>query len=231
MDNKRDYGRDALLSTDQDLAFLQMQKSDQIFTFLKAQCQPWIVGVDQNTLDHYLEQHGLCLREDHYAFILEYGNSSYLLKVASFFNCTFLDFQFTYNHFDEFLLGHLPANSSYFGQDWSDAPLCIDNLTDGLFTYDAMEKEDKVYESIRCFLFHNFLHTLRSKSKFDEVQQLIKVPDVEKFMKDNEQYYLADMDTYDYKYYLNQNMIIELERNGMSTLIRGGILNLLLQDR
>lgn len=205
-----------------------MGNSLLLFDFFKFHCKEWIFGVDRISLDNYLEKHSISLRKDHYLFILEYGNSIDLLTGGGFFYCRFLDFQDAYSHFDEYLLDNLPEHTVYFGQDWSDVPLCIDNLTGVIFDYDAMETEDEMYKTITSFLAYQFLMMLWSKGKFDDVQQNIKIHDIENFMEDNKPYHLEDFDIFSHKYYLNSNMIVELDhKSGFVTSYKGGILNLL----
>ena len=51
-----------------------------------------------------------------------------------------------------------------------------------------------------------------------------------KFFLENEQYYLQGLDRSHYKYYLNGNMIVELDCiSGIATLSRGSILDSLIK--
>lgn len=205
-----------------------MQNGKHLFDFLKLSCTEIILGVNEKVLNDFLHQHRLALQPDHHEFILEYGNSDELL-LGYFLNCTYAKFENVYSRFNEALAGDLPDGTVYFGADWSSETLCIESLTGSIFIYNDMEKDLLEYESINAFLFYCFLNALWARKKFEEVHQNIKIEDVEKFFLENEQYYLQGLDRSHYKYYLNGNMIVELNCiGGIATLSRGGILDSLI---
>ena len=91
-----------------------------------------IKGIDKDVLQSFLKQTNLTLRSEHFNFLLNYGCSSDILT-SMFADCTFERFKEIYLNKEEDLDGDLPVNSIYFGHDFSDESLCIENKTGHIY--------------------------------------------------------------------------------------------------
>ena len=87
-----------------------------LFEKLTTYCKD-IRGVDEHVLNAHLHQHGLTLRPDHRSFLLQYGNSSGLLKFW-FGDCTYSLFEQYTSDTQEYLSGfeELPEGTVFLGR-------------------------------------------------------------------------------------------------------------------
>ena len=111
-----------------------MKNSQQLFDFFKSHCKEWIVGVDQADLDNFVQQYHLNLRQDHYDYLLEYGNSTKILT-GYLMDFTYSYIKEIYADFDECLAGDLPTDSIYFGNYGGGDELCINHSTGSISYY------------------------------------------------------------------------------------------------
>ena len=191
---------------------------------------PNIVGVSNEIVDSLIKKYNIELRNEHRDFFINYGNSSSLLT-SMFADCTFERFEQYYSAqfpFDEINDEEkLPLNTTYFGHDFNDEFLCIDNNTGEIFVYAFQEKSgNSYYENIDSFLMYCFFWHDETDYFFETVQTNIVINDLELFKKDNEVYKIKDIRCQDIVYYLNNEVLIEFDqKSSMCNLYKGGILN------
>ena len=117
-----------------------------------------IQGVDEQVLDAHLQKHGLTLRADHREFLLKYGNSTELLKFW-FGDCTYALFEKYTSDSQEYLNDDLPDGTMFFGSEFNDDILCIDNQSGKIYTYESKKLWTCFYENIDVLLFFAWLNT------------------------------------------------------------------------
>ena len=93
-----------------------------LFEKLTTYCKD-IRGVDEHVLNAHLHQHGLMLRPDHRSFLLQYGNSSGLLKFW-FGDCTYSLFEQYTSDTQEYLNDDLP-NAAVFWDESLPTMYCV----------------------------------------------------------------------------------------------------------
>ena len=120
-----------------------------------------IQGVDEQVLDAHLQKHGLTLRADHRSFLLKYGNSTELLKFG-FGDCTYVLFEKYTSNPQRYLNDNLPDDTIFFGQEFTDGILCIDNQFGKIYDYESKELWGCFYENIDVLLFFCLIEHLRS---------------------------------------------------------------------
>ena len=81
------------------------------------------VPVPQQELDDFLAQNQIRLCPEHYHFILDYGNSPFLINW--FANLSFDEFKDYYSETETLPDDILPEHYDYVGTDFSSAGLCI----------------------------------------------------------------------------------------------------------
>ena len=111
-----------------------------------------IQGVDELVLDAHLQKQGLILRADHRSFLLKYGNSTELLKFW-FGDCTYALFEKYTSDSQEYLNDDLPDGTMFFGSEFNDDILCIDNQSGKIYTYESKKLWTCFYENIDVLLF------------------------------------------------------------------------------
>ena len=186
-----------------------------LFEKLTAYCKG-IRGVDEHVLDAHLHQQGLALRPDHRSFLLQYGNSNELLKFW-FGDCTYSLFeQYTSNPQEELSgFDELPDGTVFFGLEFTEGILCIDNQLGKIYIYHAKEIYYCMYKDIDSFLFFCLIECLRNQKKISVVELLLFENDAaEQVKQEHEAYYLADMDNFSIKYFLKNNRLISMEFKG-----------------
>lgn len=180
-----------------------------LFEKLISYCKD-IRGVDEQVLNAHLHQHGLTLRPDHRSFLLQYGNSSELLKFW-FGDCTYSLFEQYTSDTQEYLSGfeEVPEGTVFFGLEFTEGVMCIDNQSGKIYDFEAKEFYDCVYESIDVLLFFCLVECLRNKGAISVLQQVIWTDDeAEQFQQENGAYYLANLDNFFTKYFLKNNQLI-----------------------
>ena len=188
-------------------------------------------GINQEHVDHFLEQNYIDIRLDHQNFLMKYGNSSSLLT-SMFADCTFDRFKNYYSSvqfpFDEMHDEEkLPLGTTYFGHDFNDEFLCIDNFTGEIFVYGYQKKSlPAYYHNIESFLIYSFFWHQENEQYFETVEKEIRIPEQNKFKSDNEHYRVHGLSGHNFQCYLNKNMIIIADFDSCYyNLYKGGILN------
>ena len=167
-----------------------------------------IQGVDELVLDAHLQKQGLILRADHRSFLLKYGNSTELLKFW-FGDCTYALFEEYTSNPQEYLNDDLPDGTMFFGSEFNDDILCIDNQSGKIYTYESKELWDCLYENIDVLLFFCLVQYLRNQKVFSVAELIILEKDEkEQFFKNHAAYHLVGLDNFSTKYFLKDNQLM-----------------------
>ena len=167
-----------------------------------------IQGVDEQVLDAHLQKHGLTLRADHRSFLLKYGNSTELLKFG-FGDCTYALFEKYTSNPQRYLNDNLPDDTAFFGQEFTDGILCIDNQFGKIYDYESKELWGCFYEHIDALLFFCLVQYLREQKVLSAAELIILEKDEkEQFFKNHAAYHLVGLDNFSTKYFLKDNQLM-----------------------
>ena len=179
-----------------------------LFEKLLSYCKD-IQGVDEQVLDAHLQKHGLTLRADHRSFLLKYGNSNQLLT-SDYGDCTYAMFERYTSDPQEYLSGfeELPDGTVFFGQEFSEELLCIENESGKLYTYDSKKLLDYYGESIDALLFSWLIEYLLKKGVISRTQmQIVEKEDKEQFFQQHAAYHIG-LDNFFTKYFLKNSQLM-----------------------
>ena len=127
------------------------------------------VPVPQQELDDFLAQNQIRLCPEHYRFILDYGNSPFLINW--FANLSFDEFKDYYSDKELLPDSVLPANCDFIGLDFSDDTLCIDPNTQRIHTFGYGEIDEGFqYGGLSELLFYCLFRSPGFSKCFDNVQ-------------------------------------------------------------
>ena len=167
-----------------------------------------IQGVEEKVLDAHLQKHGLTLRDDHRSFLLKYGNSTELLKFG-FGDCTNALFEEYTSDPQEYLNDDLPDDTMFFGSEFTDDVLCIENQLGKIYIYESEELWDCIYENIDTLLFFCLIEYLWSHKKIVvNKHKIIKKDEIAQFFQHHEAYHLTGLDNFFTTYFLKNNQLI-----------------------
>ena len=195
---------------------------DQLIHLMLARVE--VKPVPKAELDAFLIQNHLQLCEEHYQFLLQYGNSDFLK--GDFADLRFEEFK-DYTLYDEFPEElKLPKNCSYIGMDFNDELLCIDNYDKKIYTFDYGEKYEKFYYGgLKELLFFCLFKLLYKKNYFNEVKDNIRINNIEQFKQQYLAYEIKDVYIYD-RYFFKEGELIICDHEFYSYhLCQGGILD------
>ena len=171
-----------------------------------------IQGVDEQVLDAHLQKHGLTLRADHRSFLLKYGNSTELLKFG-FGDCTYVLFEKYTSNPQRYLNDNLPDDTIFFGQEFTDGILCIDNQFGKIYDYESKELWGCLYVHIDALLFFCLIEYLWNHKKIVIAKEIIIEKDEkEQFFQQYAGYLLTGLDNFFTKYFLKNNQLIRCEK-------------------
>mgnify|MGYP003585590920 CR=1 FL=1 len=179
--------------------------------------------VPKQELDEFLTSQKLQICDEHYQFLLNYGNSDFLINW--FANLTFGAFKDYYLD-DEFFEGSkLPEGYNYVGMDFNDELLCKSNDDRRIYIFGYGRKDLLYYGGIKELLFFSLFKLLYKNNFFDKVKENIKINDIDRFKEKYLAYEIKGIYRYD-RYFLKDNELIICDNNFHSYhLYRGGILN------
>ena len=175
---------------------------------LLSYCQD-IQGVDEQVLDAHLHKHGLTLRDDHRSFLLKYGNSKQLLT-SDYGDCSYAMFERYTSDPQEYLSGfeELPDGTVFFGQDSSEAMLCIENESGEIYIFGSKELLASFCENIDALLFSWLIRYILKNSLISRTQlQIVKKDDKERFFQQHAAYHIG-LDNFFNKYFLKNNQLM-----------------------
>ena len=160
------------------------------------------VPVPQQELDDFLAQNQIRLCPEHYRFILDYGNSPFLINW--FANLSFDEFKDYYSDKELLPDSVLPANCDFIGLDFSDDTLCIDPNTQKIHTFGYGEIDEGFqYGGLSELLFYCLFRSSGFSKCFDNVQCDpvtgcdIRITDIEQFKKEYSDDEIKNIHIYD----------------------------------
>ena len=194
---------------------------DQLIHLMLARVE--VKPVPQAELDAFLIQNHLQLCEEHYQFLLQYGNSDFLK--GDFADLRFEEFK-DYTLYDEFPEElKLPENCSYIGMDFSDGLLCILHSNKKIYLFGDGELDILCYESLKGLLFFCLFKLLYKKSYFNEVKDNIRINNIEQFKQQYLAYEIKGINI-DNRYFFKEGNLIICDHKFYSYhLCQGGILD------
>ena len=188
---------------------LNMIDKRVLIDFFASKCSE-VKSVNMDEVDDFLQLNNIKIRSDHRDFLVNFGNSSNLIT-GYFGDCTFNRFKKYNSEPLEYLDGDLPSDTVYFGQDFSDEPICILNSDGGIYSYDGEEISMLYYLNVDSFIFSCLINNLFSNNFFEKSTIDMKIGDTREFEIENSKYKLKDLETYEYRYYLKNNELIVLD--------------------
>lgn len=188
-----------------------------------------VTPVPKQELDDFLSQNNIDICDEHYQFLLEYGNSGFLKQIYS--NLTFNYFRDYYLDDDIFEDMKLPENCGYLGTDFSTETICLDYIDKKVYLFDYGEKGLLYYGGLRELLFFSLSKLVVEKEYFDGYEWHIKIDNIEKFKSDYLDYEIKDIHIYNRYFFKDKKLIICDDKFHYYSIYYGGILNKIIDDR
>ena len=183
-----------------------------------------VVPVPQQELDDFLAQNQIRLCPEHYRFILDYGNSPFLINW--FANLSFDEFKDYYSETETLPDDILPEHYDYVGTDFSSAGLCIDPNTQKIHTFGYGEIDEGFrYGGLSELLFYClFRETYRTKC-FDTIQYNIPIMDQDWFKKEYLDVEIKDVFIYTRFFFKDGQLIACWDKMDAYDVYAGGVLD------
>ena len=187
------------------------------------------VPVPQQELDDFLAQNQIRLCPEHYRFILDYGNSPFLINW--FANLSFDEFKDYYSDKELLPDSVLPANCDFIGLDFSDDTLCLDRNTQKIHTFGYGEIDEGFqYGGLSELLFYCLFRSSGFSKCFDNVQCDpvtgcdIRITDIEQFKKEYSDDEIKNIHIYD-RFFFKDGRLVVCDHKFYSYFIyEGGVL-------
>lgn len=184
--------------------------------------------VPKQELDNFLSQNNINICDEHYLFLLNYGNSSFLKQIYS--NLTFNYFKRYYIDGDFLEDMSLLENCGYLGTDFSTETICLDYTDKKIYIFDYGEKCLYYYGGLKELLFFYLFKLCVEKQYFDKFETNIKINDIEKFKSNYLDYEIKDIHIYN-RYFLKENQLIICDdKFHYYDICYGGILDKVIND-
>lgn len=189
-----------------------------------------VTPVPKQELDDFLSQNKIDICDEHYHFLLKYGNSGFLRN--HFSDLRFLEFKDYYLE-DEFLEDiKLPSGYNYIGIDFNDELLCKNKQQNQLYIFGGGEKYEKTYYGgLKELLFFSLFKLVVEKKYFDRIETNIKIDNVEKFKLKYLNYEIKDIHIYNRYFFKDNKLIICDDKFHYYSIYYGGILDKIIDDR
>ena len=182
------------------------------------------VPVPQQELDDFLAQNQIRLCPEHYRFILDYGNSPFLIH--EFANLSFDEFKDYYSGKEPLPDSVLPANYDFIGLDFSDDTLCIDPNTQKIHTFGYGEIDEGFqYGGLSELLFYCLFRETYRTECFDIVKYRIPISDIEQFKQEYLDYEIKDVFIYTRFFFKDGQLIACWDKMDAYDVYAGGVLN------
>ena len=182
------------------------------------------VPVPQQELDDFLAQNQIRLCPEHYRFILDYGNSPFLINW--FANLSFDEFKDYYSDKELLPDSVLPANCDFIGLDFSDDTLCIDPNTQKIHTFGYGEIDEGFrYGGLSELLFYCLFRETYRNECFDIVKYRIPISDIEQFKQEYSNDEIKDVFVHTRFFFKDGRLITCSNRFDGYDIYAGGVLN------
>ena len=182
------------------------------------------VPVPQQELDDFLAQNQIRLCPEHYRFILDYGNSPFLINW--FANLSFDEFKDYYSDKELLPDSVLPANCDFIGLDFSDDTLCIDRNTQKIHTFGYGEIDEGFqYGGLSELLFYYLFRENHRTQCFDLVEYRTPITDIEQFEQEYSNDEIKDVFLYTRFFFKDRRLIACWEKMDAYNVYAGGVLD------
>ena len=182
------------------------------------------VPVPQQELDDFLAQNQIRLCPEHYRFILDYGNSPFLINW--FANLSFDEFKDYYSDKELLPDEKLPEHYDYVGCDFSNDTLCIDPNTQKIHTFGYGEIDEGFqYGGLSELLFYCLFRETYRTECFDIVKYRIPISDIEQFKQEYLDYEIKDVFIYTRFFFKDGQLIACWDKMDAYDVYAGGVLD------
>ncbi len=182
------------------------------------------VPVPQQELDDFLAQNQIRLCPEHYQFILDYGNSPFLIH--EFANLSFDEFKDYYSETETLPDDILPEHYDYVGTDFSSAGLCIDPNTQKIHTFGYGEIDEGFqYGGLSELLFYCLFRENHRTQCFDLVEYRTPITDIEQFEQEYSNDEIKDVFLYTRFFFKDRRLIACWEKMDAYNVYSGGVLD------
>ena len=193
-----------------------------------------VTPVPKQELDNFLSQNNIDICDEHYQFLLKYGNSGFLRKIYA--NLTFDYFKSYYIDKDDLLdkysnSRNIPDNCGYLGTDFSTETICFDYIDKKVYLFDYGEKDLLYYSGLRELLFFYLFKLLIEKEYFDKIETNIKINHIDEFKSKYLDYEIKDIYIYSRYFFKDNQLIICDDKFYSYNIYYGGILDKIIDDR
>ena len=183
-----------------------------------------VVPVPQQELDDFLAQNQIQLSPDHYRFILDYGNSPFLINW--FANLSFDEFKDYYSDKELLPDSVLPANCDFIGLDFSDDTLCIDPNTQKIHTFGYGQIDEGFqYSGLSQLLFYCLFRENHRTQCFDLVEYRTPITNIEQFEQEYANDEIKDVFLYTRFFFKDGRLIVCWEKMDAYNVYAGGVLD------
>jgi len=183
------------------------------------------VPVDVARLDEIIKKNNIAMRDEHRNFIMNLGNCNKILNTG-FSNFTFSNFEDYYLDTDLFDSDKVPNHTTYFGSDFADELLCIDDITGEIYTYYGKEKDLYYYQNLNSLLFYCLMQSEYINKFFGKISYNIEVNDTKLFFREKHNYRINDVYIRYQHYLFIENRIYETDANFSTVNVyEGGVLD------
>ena len=188
-----------------------------------------VTPVPKQELDDFLSQNNIDICDEHYQFLLKYGNSDFLKY--SYANFTFDYLKLTYFDDEYCEESKLPNHCNYIGRDISTDPLCIDFETKKIYLYSYGEKDLLCYHGIKELLFFSLFKLLIKNKYFDKIEIDIKIDNIDEYKSTYLNYEIKDITIYGRYFFKDNQLLICDDKFYSYNIYYGGILDKVVDDR
>ncbi|MCL1624416.1 hypothetical protein M2R47_09270 [Moraxella sp. Tifton1] len=189
-----------------------------------------VTPVPKQELDDFLSQNNIDICDEHYQFLLNYGNSEFLNQHYAYLVFDSFKWYYTTDDFLDDMV--LPKFCEYLGTDFMSEAICLDYIDKKIYSFDYGEKYEKpYYGGLKELLFFYLFKLIIEKKYFDKIEENIKIDDVEKFKSDYLNYEIKDIYLYNRYFFKDNKLIICDDKFHYYSIYYGGILDKIIDDR
>ena len=183
-----------------------------------------VVPVPQQELDDFLAQNQIRLCPEHYRFILDYGNSPFLINW--FANLSFDEFKDYYSETETLPDDILPEHYDYVGTDFGSNGLCIDPNTQKIYTFGYGEIDEGFqYGGLSELLFYCLFRENHRTQCFDLVEYRTPITNIEQFEQEYANDEIKDVFLYTRFFFKDRRLIACWEKMDAYNVYAGGVLD------
>ena len=189
-----------------------------------------VIPVPKQELDDFLSQNNIDICDEHYQFLLKYGNSGFLRQGYAYLD--FEEFQDYYLEVEFIEDIKLPYGHSYIGMDFNDELLCKKFQESQLYIFSGGKKyEITYYGGLKELLFFSLLKLLFEKEYFDKIETNVKINHIDEFKSKYLDYEIKDIYIYSRYFFKDNQLIICDDKFYSYNIYYGGILDKVIDDR